>query len=134
MTTFGQWGALWSRAGKRSPQIFYRANTRHSWALQALLTKGCSGINTEQVHFLCGHNLTDKILSFSLNLHATEIRSHFCDAWCLLSASSKLFSCHLSQKDQGTHVHHLRPRGLPVSSFPSHANIFSTFSELGVSY
>lgn len=46
---------------KRSPRIFYKTNTRNSWALWAFLTKVCSGINREEVHFLCGRNLTDKI-------------------------------------------------------------------------
>lgn len=62
-----------------------------------------SGIRRNQVHCLHGHNLR-LILSFSLHFHATEIRSHFCEGWCIFSVSSKLSSCHLSQKDLGSDV------------------------------
>lgn len=104
MTTFQQWGALRSRTGERSPQMFCRANTRHSWALWAFLIKGCSQINGDQVHCLCGHNL-NLILPIFLSSFPCN-RNKITFLWGLVyhSVSSKLSSCYLSQKDLGTDV------------------------------
>lgn len=125
-----------SGAGKRSPLIFYNTNTRHSWALWAFLTKTCSGINREEVHSLCGHNLTDKIQSFSLHLHATEVRLHFCEApFCLLKIVLVPFEPKGSGPSHALSVWDLRDCLCPI--LPSYANIFSTVlsrSELRVSY
>lgn len=134
MTTFGQWGALGSRAGKRSPLrqtqdtagLFEFFLPKHVLELTGRKFTSCVGTTWQ----------TKSRQNFSLHLHATEIKSHFCEApFCLLKIVLLPFepkgsgpSCALSMWD-------FRDCLCPI--FPSYANTSSIVlnrSELRVSY
>lgn len=75
---------------------------------------------------LCGHSLK-LILTIFLHFHITEIRLHFREAWCILSVSSKLSSCHFNHTDLGIDVLLLfEISGNACVQLSPHAFIFST--------
>lgn len=112
-------------------------NTRHSWALWVFLTKACSGINREEVHFLCGHNLTDKIqtkflTSFACNRNKiTFLWSSFLSPQnCSLTIWAKRIRALMCTV-------YVRLQRLSLSNFSPYANTSSIVlnrSELRVSY